>query len=177
MSQGDGGAIELPYLTILYSQTSVTKTVWPSALRWYELLSAAYSTFEGRAAKSLQTDQSLSGQTMFDGYDGGRPVRYTSLLFCFRGMLNTCGQMDKEMCSRMMAQLLGLDFSNVPQANGHAASAGNPVPVDSRMTYTPATNTNDGFSDSSYSPEMLQWIQSYPDPPLPLHCYDLQSFT
>ena len=79
------------------------------------------------------------------------------------------------MHSRMMEQILGLEFPGMhSQTNGHMLTAGTSVSGDGQNDYTP--NLSDSLSDDSFSPEMQQWMQSYPEPSIPLHGYDFQSF-
>ena len=80
------------------------------------------------------------------------------------------------MNSRIMSQLLGLEFPGVDsQANGHLMSSGSSAALDGQNGFTP--QLSDGLSDSSFSPDMQQWMQSYPEPSIPLYGYDFQSFT
>ena len=83
------------------------------------------------------------------------------------------------MNSRVMSQLLGLEFPGMdtgPQSTstGHLVQPG--LAIETSNRYAPVMT--DSVSDSSpFTPDMQQWMQSYPEPSIPLSGYDFQSFT
>ena len=94
MPEGDGGTFGFTLRFSLILASIINKVVWPSAMRWREMLSAAYSTFEGRIADSTPFDQHIYESAMHNRDDAEKLVSsiastHTSLNFAAR-MTRNC---------------------------------------------------------------------------------------
>lgn len=119
-----------------------------------------------------RVDECLSEATFISEHQTKRHVGYF-LCRCQRIQSHAGFKEDKEIQSRIMERILGLEF---PGTHSGHPMPGLPTTVNTSSQGTYVLHPGDGISEAPFSPEVLQWIQSYPEPSIPIHGYDFQSF-